>query len=172
LQREAEFYGAMDGASKFVKGDAIAGLVITGINILGGFAIGVLQRGMDFSAALKTYTILTIGDGLFSQVRALLVSVAAGLIISRTSSSASLDKDLSTQLTGKPRPLLVVAGVSPVLGLLPGFPFFPLLSWVLQSVALGFSDSGKSSRLSGKSFAKSLPKQMQRKRLPSNRSRN
>jgi len=138
LQREAEFYGAMDGASKFVKGDAIAGLVITGINILGGFAIGVLQRGMDFSAALKTYTILTIGDGLVSQVPALLVSVAAGLIISRTSSSASLDKDLSTQLTGKPRPLLVVAGVSLVLGLLPGFPFLPfaLLGASIGSIGL------------------------------------
>jgi flagellar biosynthesis protein FlhA len=125
LQREAEFYGAMDGASKFVKGDAIAGLVITGINILGGFAIGVLQRGMDLSAALKTYTILTIGDGLVSQVPALLVSVAAGLIISRTSSSSSLDKDLSQQLTGKARPLFVVAGVAIGMGLLPGFPLLP-----------------------------------------------
>lgn len=138
LQREAEFYGAMDGASKFVKGDAIAGLVITGINILGGFAIGVLQRGMDISAALKTYTILTIGDGLVSQVPALLVSVAAGLIISRTSSATSLDKDLSTQLTGKPRPLLVVAAVSFGMGLLPGFPFFPfaLLALSIGAIAL------------------------------------
>ncbi|MCX7930880.1 MAG: flagellar biosynthesis protein FlhA [Chlorobi bacterium] len=138
LQREAEFYGAMDGASKFVKGDAIAGLVITGINILGGFAIGVLQRGMDIGAALKTYTILTIGDGLVSQVPALLVSVAAGLIISRTSSATSLDKDLSIQLTGRARPLLVVAGVTMALGLLPGFPFFPfaLLSLSIGSIGI------------------------------------
>lgn len=138
LQREAEFYGAMDGASKFVKGDAIAGLVITAINILGGFAIGVLQRGMDISAALKTYTILTIGDGLVSQVPALLVSVAAGLIISRTSSSTSLDKDLSAQLTGQARPLLVVAGVALGMGLLPGFPFLPfaLLALSIGGIAL------------------------------------
>lgn len=134
LQREAEFYGAMDGASKFVKGDAIAGLVIAGINILGGFAIGVLQRGMDLSAALKTYTILTIGDGLVSQVPALLISVAAGLIISRTSSESSLDKDLSTQLTGRARPLLVVAGVAVVMGLLPGFPFLP---FALLGISIG-----------------------------------
>lgn len=134
LQREAEFYGAMDGASKFVKGDAIAGLVITGINILGGFAIGVLQRGMDLSAALKTYTILTIGDGLVSQVPALLISVAAGLIISRTSSESSLDKDLSTQLTGRARPLLVVAGVAVAMGLLPGFPFLP---FALLGISIG-----------------------------------
>lgn len=138
LQREAEFYGAMDGASKFVKGDAIAGLVITGINILGGFAIGVLQRGMDIGAALKTYTILTIGDGLVSQVPALLVSVAAGLIISRTSSATSLDKDLSKQLTGKARPLLVVAAVAFCIGLLPGFPLLPfaLLALSIGSVGL------------------------------------
>lgn len=138
LQREAEFYGAMDGASKFVKGDAIAGLVITAINILGGFAIGVLQRGMDISAALKTYTILTIGDGLVSQVPALLVSLAAGLIISRTSSSSSLDKDLSSQLTGKARPLLIVAAVSLGLGLLPGFPFLPFGMLALSIGAIAF----------------------------------
>lgn len=132
LQREAEFHGAMDGAAKFVRGDAVAAIVITAINILGGFAIGVLQRNMDITNAIKTYTILTVGDGLVSQIPALLISVAAGLIITRSSSGEKLEKELGNQLGTKPRPLGVAAGVMTLMGLLPGFPFIPF-------ALLGFS---------------------------------
>ena len=125
LQHEAEFHGAMDGASKFVKGDAVAAIIITGINILGGFAIGVLQRGMDIQNAIKTYTILTVGDGLVSQIPALLISVAAGLLITRSSSGEKLEKELGNQFGKKVRPLMVVSSVMALMGLLPGFPFLP-----------------------------------------------
>lgn len=94
IAQEADFYGAMDGASKFVRGDAIAGLVITGINILGGFIIGVLQQGLPIIEAAKTYTLLTVGDGLVSQIPALLISFAAGIVVSRAGSEADLEKSL------------------------------------------------------------------------------
>ncbi|MBL7999526.1 MAG: flagellar biosynthesis protein FlhA [Candidatus Kapabacteria bacterium] len=125
LQREAEFNGAMDGAAKFVKGDAIAAIIITAINIIGGFTIGVLQRDMDVASAIKTYTILTVGDGLVSQIPALIISVAAGLLITRSSSGEKLEKELSSQFGTKTRPLFVASGVMASLGLLPGFPFLP-----------------------------------------------
>ncbi len=138
LQHEAEFHGAMDGASKFVKGDAVAALIITAINILGGFAIGVLQRGMDMATAIKTYTVLTVGDGLVSQIPALLISVAAGLLITRTSSGDKLENELSTQFTSKARPLFIVAGVMTMLGVLPGFPFLPFAMLALSSGTLAY----------------------------------
>jgi flagellar biosynthesis protein FlhA len=125
LQHEAEFHGSMDGAAKFVRGDAVAALIITAVNIIGGFAIGVLQRGMDIATAIKTYTVLTVGDGLVSQIPALLISVAAGLLITRTSSGDKLEQELTTQFGSKARPLMIVAGVMAVMSILPGFPFLP-----------------------------------------------
>ncbi|MDA0745104.1 MAG: flagellar biosynthesis protein FlhA, partial [bacterium] len=103
ISREADFYGAMDGASKFVRGDAVAGILITLVNILGGLAIGVLQLGMPAASAAQTYTILTIGDGLVSQIPALITSIAAGIIVTRSTSEDSLGKDLGRELTARPR---------------------------------------------------------------------
>jgi flagellar biosynthesis protein FlhA len=123
--READFYGAMDGASKFVRGDAVAGLIITAINILGGLAIGVIQEGMPLLDALATYTILTVGDGLVAQLPALITSTAAGIVVTRAASESDLSHDLVRQLTSSARPLAVAGGVLGVLSLLPGLPTLP-----------------------------------------------
>lgn len=133
ISREAEFYGAMDGASKFVKGDAIAGLIITGINIVGGFIIGVAQRGMELTEAIQTYTILTIGDGLVSQIPALVIATAAGLVVTRSASGTSLDFQIKTQLFSNPRVLGTVSGAIFLFALIPGMPTIPfmILSGVL-----------------------------------------
>ncbi|PZD93340.1 flagellar biosynthesis protein FlhA [Paenibacillus sambharensis] len=117
IEREADFYGAMDGASKFVKGDAIASIVILIINLLGGFVIGMSVHGMPFSEALETYSILTIGDGLVSQIPALLISTAAGLIVTRAASEGNLAYDLSNQMLQQPKLLYIVAGTVALLGL-------------------------------------------------------
>ena len=125
LQREADFYGAMDGASKFVKGDAIAGLLIVAVNIIGGLAIGMAQAGMPLGEALETYTVLTVGDGLVGQVPALVISTAAGIVVSRAAGGEPLGKELTRQIMVQPRAL---AGTSIMLGglsLAPGFPFVP-----------------------------------------------
>jgi len=134
ISKEAEFYGAMDGASKFVKGDAIAGLLINGINILGGFIIGVAEKGLSFTDAIQKYTILTIGDGLVSQIPALLISTAAGLVVTRSASSASLDSQFKTQLFSNPRVLGTVSGAILLFALIPGMPTIPFL---ILSISLG-----------------------------------
>ncbi len=133
IAREADFYGAMDGASKFVRGDAIAGLIITSINILGGFVIGVLQKGMSLNEAVHTYTLLTVGDGLVSQVPALILSTAAGIVVTRAASEENLGSDISHQLLGKPRGLYVVSGALLLFGITPGLPTIPF--FVLSIVA-------------------------------------
>ena len=125
VSREADFYGAMDGASKFVRGDAMAGLVITAINIVGGLIIGVTQHGMSLSESAETFTLLSIGDGLVSQIPALLISTAAGLIVSRASGEGKLSTDAGKQLFGKPGPLFVTGGFMVLLGMLPGLPLLP-----------------------------------------------
>jgi flagellar biosynthesis protein FlhA len=117
----------MDGAAKFVRGDAIAGLIITGINILGGILIGLLRHDMGFSNALTTYTTLTIGDGLVSQIPALLVSVAAGIVVTKGGTEGSTDVALMRQLGGSPKPLAMAAGASVVMALMPGLPALPFL---------------------------------------------
>lgn len=127
ISQEADFYGAMDGASKFVRGDAIAGLVITGINILGGFIIGVLQLGLPVVEAAQTYTILTVGDGLVSQIPALLISAAAGIVVSRAGSETDLGKDLTKQLLVNPKTLATASGILLVFGFIPGLPHIPFL---------------------------------------------
>lgn len=127
ISREAEFYGAMDGASKFVKGDAIAGLLINAINIVGGIIIGVAQMGMDFTNAVQTFTILTIGDGLVSQVPALLISTSAGIVITKNAEGKTLDKQFKTQLFSNPRVLGTVSGAILIFALVPGMPTLPFL---------------------------------------------
>ncbi len=135
LERETDFYGTMDGASKFVKGDATAGILITIINIIGGLIIGMVMLKMDFSTALTTYTILTVGDGLVSQVPALLISVATGLIVSRaTGKDESLSQDIGKEMFSDPRVLGVVSGLLLVLGIIPGMPTVP---FILISIGLG-----------------------------------
>jgi flagellar biosynthesis protein FlhA len=128
LEQEADFYGTMDGASKFVRGDAVAGLVITGINILGGIIIGVMQHDMTAAASAQTYTILSIGDGLVSQIPALLVSTGAALLTTRSSSGGDFGGVLGEQLFSRARPMTVVSGVLAGLALMPGMPHLSLLA--------------------------------------------
>ncbi len=139
IDREAEFYGAMDGAAKFVRGDAIAAILITFINILGGFIIGILQRGMTFPDALTTYTLLTVGDGLVSQIPALVVSTSAGLIITRASSEQHLGFDIQNQLMAKPRALFITSAVLLFFGFMPGLPTMPflVLATIVGLLAIG-----------------------------------
>lgn len=127
LEDESTFFGAMDGAAKFVRGDAIAGLLITFINVIGGIIIGVAQMGMDFGAAAETYTLLTVGDGLVSQIPALVVSVAAGLLVSKAGVSGSADKAMFGQLSGYPQALGLSSFLLTAMALLPGIPMLPFL---------------------------------------------
>ena len=124
---EADFYGSMDGASKFVRGDAIAGILITVLNVIGGLSIGVLQHGMSANEAARVYTLLTIGDGLVAQIPSLVLSVAAGIIVTRVSASQEMSSQLVTQLFSNPRVLAVTAGIVGVMGLIPGMPNVPFL---------------------------------------------
>lgn len=125
LQQEADFFGAMDGASKFVRGDAIVGIVIVLINIVGGLAIGVLQRGMDLAGAAQIYTILTVGDGLVAQVPALLISTAAGMLVTRSTAEASFGEELTGQFFSFPKVIILAAVLLFFLGLVPGLPEMP-----------------------------------------------
>jgi flagellar biosynthesis protein FlhA len=122
LERETDFYGAMDGASKFVRGDAVAAIVITAVNIVGGFLVGVLQQGMDVAHAAKVYTVLSVGDGLVSQLPALLVSSAAGILSTRSASGSALGPMLSKEMFSQDRPLTLASIVLGGLGLMPGMP--------------------------------------------------
>ncbi|SEK93367.1 flagellar biosynthesis protein FlhA [Roseateles sp. YR242] len=135
LEKEAGFYGAMDGASKFVKGDAIAGIIIMLINIVGGIVIGVMQLGLPWGQALQTYTLLTIGDGIVTQVPALVIAVGTGIIVTRSASDGNLSQEVLRQITSFPKTLLLVAGALGGLLLLPGIPAWPAL--VLITVVLG-----------------------------------
>lgn len=139
LEKEAGFYGAMDGASKFVKGDAIAGIIIMLINIIGGLIIGVMQHQMPWQQALQTYTLLTIGDGIVTQVPALVIAVGTGIIVTRSSSDSNLSQEALRQITSFPKTLLLVAGALGGLLLLPGIPAIPtfvLLCGVLVAAVL------------------------------------
>ncbi len=138
ISQEADFYGAMDGASKFVRGDAIAGLIITGINIIGGFIIGTLQQHMPISEAAKTYTILTIGDGLVAQIPALLVSTSAGIVVSRAGSDMDLGKNIVSQLIINPKALATVSVILITLAVIPGLPRLPFLIISVTFAALAY----------------------------------
>ncbi len=127
IEQEADFYGAMDGASKFVRGDAIAGIIITVINIVGGLLVGVLQKNLDLATAAKYYTMLTIGDGLLAQIPALIISIAAGMIVTRSSSGENMGNEVTNQLFMNPRAIYITAGVLAALALVPGLPTIPFL---------------------------------------------
>jgi flagellar biosynthesis protein FlhA len=127
IAQEADFYGSMDGASKFVRGDAVAGIIIMIINILGGLIVGVAQHDMDLAAAANNYTLLTIGDGLVAQIPALIISTAAGIAVSRVSSDQDLNQQLLGQVFGRPQAIFLAAGILVLLGIIPGMPHVPFL---------------------------------------------
>ncbi|HEY7897940.1 MAG TPA: flagellar biosynthesis protein FlhA [Gemmatimonadaceae bacterium] len=135
ISRQADFYGAMDGSSKFVKGDAIAALIITFINIIGGIFIGVVQKGLPFSQAVSTYTILTVGEGLVSQIPSLVVSTAAGIMVTHSAGSTQMGTVVASQMTRHPRAMWIAAGVLALFSVVPGLPMLPFLT--LASI-LGF----------------------------------
>jgi flagellar biosynthesis protein FlhA len=138
LSKEADFFGAMDGAAKFIKGDAIAGLIITAINIIGGFAIGVLQLDMELAEAASTFTILTVGDGLVSQIPSLLISIAAGFVVTRSASTDQLEYEFGKQFGSNPRPLFLSSAGMIIIGLLPGFPFIPFFALASLAGTIGY----------------------------------
>uniref|UniRef100_A0A7C4RPT3 Flagellar biosynthesis protein FlhA n=1 Tax=Desulfatirhabdium butyrativorans TaxID=340467 RepID=A0A7C4RPT3_9BACT len=146
IAQEAEYYGAMDGANKFVRGDAIAGLIITAVNIVGGLCIGMLYYGMNVGDAARNYTILTVGDGLVSQIPALIISTAAGIIVSRAGSEASLGKDISGQLLVQPKAIGVSSAVLFGFGLIPGLPTIPFWTLAALSGTLAYVTSKSASR--------------------------
>jgi flagellar biosynthesis protein FlhA len=159
LEREANFYGAMDGASKFVKGDAIAGIIILLINIIGGLAIGVFQLGMPWRDAVATYTLLTIGDGIVTQIPALIISVGTGIIITRSASDAQLSSEIASQFINYPKTLFLVLGALGLLLFLPGIPAWPIfivapvvagLGWVALRKKAAPPDEGGAAEKSGK----------------------
>ena len=145
IAREADFYGSMDGATKFVKGDAIAGIIITVINLLGGFAVGMFQKGMDFSGALNRYTLLSVGDGLVSQIPALLLSTATGIIVTRGASENNLGAEVTAQLFSQYRVLAAAAGVVGIFGLIGGLPRIPffIIAGLLGGLAYGLWRTAK-----------------------------
>ena len=139
LEDESGFFGAMDGASKFVRGDAVAGLLVVFVNIVGGIIIGVAQQSLSFSEAAHTYTLLTVGDGLVTQIPALIVSTAAGLLVSKAGVTGAADKALMKQLSGYPQALGMSAGVMLVLAMLPGIPMVPFLALSAGAATLAIS---------------------------------
>lgn len=146
IAQEADFFGSMDGASKFVRGDAIAAIIIIVLNLVVGLAIGMVSHNLDFATAVNNYTLLTIGDGLVAQVPALIISTAAGLVVSRVGSDQDLSSQFIDQLFGKSQPLYVAAGVMMALGVLPGMPFtrFGLMALMMAGIAFGMDYLKKS----------------------------
>ncbi|MEA1972932.1 MAG: flagellar biosynthesis protein FlhA, partial [Candidatus Cloacimonadota bacterium] len=138
IRREADFYGAMDGASKFVKGDAVAGLIITFLNIIAGIVIGMVQKDFTFSEALEKYTILTVGDGLVTQIPALLISSSAGIIVTRSGTRASLGKELTTQLMQEPKVLYISGAIIMLFAFAPGMPWYFFAPLSLVTIGLGY----------------------------------
>jgi len=141
VSQEAEFYGAMDGASKYVRGDAVAGIMVTVINVIGGLLVGLLQHDMGFAEAAKTYTLLAIGDGLVAQIPSLIISVAAGIVVSRVASDQDIGAQLTDQLFAKPQVLYITGGIIGGMGLIPGMPnlVFLLLGGGLAAIAYGIN---------------------------------
>jgi flagellar biosynthesis protein FlhA len=149
ISQEADFYGAMDGASKFVRGDAIAGILITLINIIGGFIIGMLMQDMSASESLRTYSLLSIGDGLVTQIPALIVSVASGIIVTRAASKENMGHDLTKQLLRQPRAIMIAGGMLLVLGVVPGMPTLPffLLGAAVGAIGWVTNESNKKKKI-------------------------
>jgi len=149
VEQEADFYGAMDGASKFVRGDAIAGILITLINVIGGFAIGVFQKGLDLEKAAQLYTLMTIGDGLVTQIPSLIISTASGIIVTRSASGNNLSKEVAKQILMQPRAISITSGILFLMGIIPGLPAAPFFflaiilataSWAVQSHEKGLQE--------------------------------
>jgi len=157
LATEAEFYGAMDGASRFTQRDAVASILITGINIVAGFLIGVFQHGMDLQRALETYTVLTIGDGLVTVIPALMISISGGLIVTRASSDARLGVEFQRQILGNSQPLLLAGGVLLAMAALPGLPMLPFLALGGGAVAIGWKMRKTENRLTRDSAKEARP---------------
>ena len=139
LEQEADFYGSMDGAIRFVRGDAIAGILITVVNILGGFGIGIFQQDMEISEAAQVYTLLTIGDGLVSQLPALVVSTAAGLVVTRAATDKNLPNQLISQLLNQPYAFLIASAILFFFGIIPGLPHFPFFLMSIIAGTIGFN---------------------------------
>ena len=143
VEKESQLYGAMDGAMKFVKGDAIAGLIIVAVNLLGGILIGAMQRGMTVADAMKTYSVLTIGDGLIAQIPALFIAICAGMIVTRVQTDdggpSNVGKDIGDQVLAQPRALMIAAGVALGLGLIPGMPVAVFLVLAVVVGGIGFT---------------------------------
>ncbi|MCF2860213.1 flagellar biosynthesis protein FlhA [Pseudoalteromonas sp. SMS1] len=137
IEKEANFYGAMDGASKFVKGDAIAGIIIILIDIIGGLSIGIVQLGMSWDQALETYTLLTVGDGIVTQIPSLIIATATGIIITRAATDAHLSDELGKQITSSPKTLFIVAGTLGAAVFLPGAPSLPIAMLAMLFFTLG-----------------------------------
>ena len=163
VQKEADFYGAMDGASKFVRGDAVAGILITLVNIIGGFAIGVFQMDLSLAESLQKFTLLSIGDGLVSQIPALIISVAAGILVTRASENTNLGTHIGRQLVRYPRALAIAAAMLAVFGLMPGMPALPFLllggmagyvAWLLHKQPMADTVSANGEALAGPHSAK------------------
>jgi flagellar biosynthesis protein FlhA len=142
VEQEADFYGAMDGASKFVRGDAIAAILITLINVLGGFAIGILQKGMTVQEALQRFTLLSIGDGLVSQIPALITSTAAGILVTRAASKEPLGSELTKQLLSYPKVMAILTAMLVVFAIVPGLPMFPFLMLACMTGFLAYNLKG------------------------------
>ncbi|MFZ2088260.1 MAG: flagellar biosynthesis protein FlhA [Desulfobaccales bacterium] len=160
LAREGEFYGAMDGASKFVRGEAMAGLLIMAINIVGGLIIGVLQHGLSLKDAAQNFTLLTIGEGLVNQIPALFVSTAAGLVVSKAASEASLGEEYAAQFTMKPQAVSVAAAIIFLVGLVPGLPHLPFLVLSVLTGGLAYTlHRARQAELIEQGKAKELPPQ-------------
>jgi flagellar biosynthesis protein FlhA len=138
IAQEADFYGAMDGASKFVRGDAVAGILITMINIIGGIVIGIMMHGKTVTESLHTYTLLSVGDGLVTQIPALIVSTAAGIIVTRAASDDNMGRDLTRQLLQQPRAIMIAAGMLVVFGIIPGMPTVPFMLLGLLVGTMGY----------------------------------
>src|SRR5690606_1372357 len=138
VSQEAEFYGSMDGASKFVRGDAVAGLLIMVINVVGGLVVGVAQHGLSFSDAGRVYTLLTIGDGLVAQIPALIISTAAGVVVSRVATDEDVGQQMVNQLFANPAVMFITAGILAAMGLIPGMPHFSFLALAAALAGAGW----------------------------------
>lgn len=166
IQREADFYGAMDGASKFIKGDAIVGIVITIINIIGGLIIGVAMNGMEFSQAISIYTLATVGDGLVSQIPALLISTSTGIVVTRAASENSFGENVAQQLLGKPYVMIGAGAIIALMSLIPGLPKPPMLVLAVILAVVGYNTISKEKK--AVSQDKSMETAAEEKRKPEN----
>lgn len=167
IESEADFYGSMDGASKFVRGDAIAGIIIVVVNIIGGLLVGVLQKGLNVATAAEYYTKLTIGDGLVSQIPALIISVAAGIVVTRNSTARNMGREMAGQLFLNPKAVGIVAGILFLLGLIPDFPQVPFIgmSLILGGIAFVIYQFGEQDKRQKQKEADDLAAKPQKEKI-------